>query len=626
MNIVKLSKTILNMVRAKYIKTLSAIIFILSLSNVVNAADKFWIGPGILWSTGSNWSSGTIPGATDVAIFYGSFTGNCSLDAGVNVSGFDVRAGYIGTITQGAIDMQITSNAIFASGIFIGGTAKITIIGNLTILEASSFTSTAGILELQANYTLTFPATFTPNGGTIKTAGNGGTYTGNQTFYNWIIGGTSSPFTTTIAAGETFTVAGTLTIDATVGPAGFYKINGGTIAAQRDINFDSDLKRREIGTATLLINGGGAQTFTGYTADDYYFGMCKITIDNTGGTLTLVDNIATGADFTLEVTAGTVVADAGTSKVWFLMEGQTIDGDITLNDVVFNGIATASGQITIEASKTVIVTGTLTLNANVGATANYLINTGTIEAKGDINFNSDLTTKDSGTATILINGGGTQNFTGYAADDYFYGMPIININKATGDLKLFNNIATSGDFTYIQGSGIVVKGASKVWFLMEDQTVTGDIDLNDVVFNEAPGGLGKISIEASTTVTVNGTLTINSGGPWTYCEINGGTIAAKGDIIHKSTLRRVTTAVTGKLLITGTADQTFTGNADWTLPLPGYKIYYGLPDVEVDKAGGTLTFAGQINFPNNFKIAMSNMGNIDATSSTPIINYGGRSY
>jgi len=181
------------MVRVKYIKLLSTIIFILSLPNVVNAVDKYWIGPGILWSTGSNWSSGTIPGSMDVAIFDGSFTGVCSLDANVNVSGFDVRVGYTGTITQGVgIRMRIgASHASFKSGTFIGGanpTEDITIIGDLTISGiATSFTSTVDELDLQGDYTFSVTSTFLHNMGTVRMgAGDGGTYTGSQTFYNLI--------------------------------------------------------------------------------------------------------------------------------------------------------------------------------------------------------------------------------------------------------------------------------------------------------------------------------------------------------------------------------------------------------------------------------------------------------
>jgi len=173
------------MVRVKYTKSLPVIIVFLSLSNFVNAQNRYWVSAGASnWNNMANWSASsggpggaTVPGAGDVAIFDGAGgnNGNCSLDANVNVAGFHVT-GYTGTITQAAgTRMRIgASHAIFASGTFIGGTMPgddITIIGDLTISGTSSFTSTADILELQGNYTLMLPGpTFTHNSGTVKTA------------------------------------------------------------------------------------------------------------------------------------------------------------------------------------------------------------------------------------------------------------------------------------------------------------------------------------------------------------------------------------------------------------------------------------------------------------------------
>jgi len=481
MNIIELLKTILNTVRVSHIKPLSATIFILSLSNFVNAADRYWVGVTTSWNDDFNWatSSGgfppaSVPGVGDVAIF-DSGGGDCTINDPVNVAGFNVKSSYGGTISQGAFKITIgTSNAVFAGGIFNGGTENITIIGDLTISGiATSFTSTTQTLELQGDYTFSVLSTFAHNMGTVRTGGNGGTYTGSQVFYKWTIGPApaNENITTTIAAATTITVTNILTVDA-VGALNYY-INGGIIAAQGDIIFDSDLTSKNIGTATILINGGDTQNFTGYTTDAAYYGLPNITINNPGETLNLLNNIATSGNFTY--TAGTV--NAGASKVWFLMENQTI------------------------------------------------------------------------TAAIAV------------------------------------------------GSNIT---------------------LYDVVFNEATNGDGHITIEAATTVTVNGTLTINSGGTDDRCEINGGTIAAKGNIIHNSTLTRPNTFVDGKLLINGTGDQLFTGNANFIGA--GEKIFYGLPDVEVAKTGGQLTFAGHINFPNDFIVTS---GNVDGRFNSSFINYGG---
>ena len=474
---VKRSISILNMVRVSYIKPLSAIIFILSLSDFVSAQNRYWRAIGGDWSNPGNWSTtsggvgpASVPGPGNVAIFNTGF-GSCTIDVDVNVAGINVTAPY-SIIQEAGTTIQVgTSHAIFAAGVFNGSGNSmlgddITIAGDLTI-SGTTFTSTTGSLELQGNYTFS-GGSFAHNMGTVKTAGDGKTYMGTQTFNNLILG-SAAPYSNNITIGGAtiFTVNGTLTVDATVGvPFDVYGIDGGAIHAKGDIIFNSNLKSIAIGTATIVINGTGAQTFTGYTTDDYFYGLPNIEISKIAGTVSLVNNIATGANFT--VAAGTV--NAGTSKVWFLMEGQTI---------------------------------------------------------------------------------------------------------------------------------------------------TGNIGLNDVVFNEAAGGVGNITIAAATIVTVNGTLTINSGGAADNCEINGGIIEAKGDIVHNSALETTNTAATGKLLINSTGAQTFTGNADFVVA--GKKIFYGLPDVEVAKTGGTLSFAGEINFPNDFIVTT---GTIDAISNNPIINYG----
>ncbi len=83
------------------------------------------------------------------------------------------------------------------------------------------------VLELQGNYTFS-GGSFAHNNGTVKTAGDGGTFTGTQTFYDLTLG-SAAPYVNNITIGGTFTVMNTLTIDATVGVSGVYYIDGGTV-------------------------------------------------------------------------------------------------------------------------------------------------------------------------------------------------------------------------------------------------------------------------------------------------------------------------------------------------------------------------------------------------------------
>ena len=108
-------------------------------------------------------------------------------------------------------------------------------------------------------------------------------------------------------------------------------LNGtGTLAARGAI---SQAAGYGGGAATLLIDGTGAQTFTG-AATTAAGTLPALVINKPSGTLTLAGTIRTTNSWTY--TAGTL--DPGTSTVVFAA-ALTISGSHTLNDVVFTAPA-----------------------------------------------------------------------------------------------------------------------------------------------------------------------------------------------------------------------------------------------------------------------------------------------
>src|SRR4029079_12091784 len=206
----------------------------------------------------------------------------------------------------------------------------------------------------------------------------GGTITGSHT-----LNAVDIRAATTIAAGTTVTATGTVSLN------GGSLAGTGTLAAQGNINQASALGN---GTATLLVNGGGAQTFTG-AATTAAGDLPALVINKPSGTLTLAGTIRTTHNWTY--TGGTV--DPGTSTVVFAGT-QTIAGSQTLTDVVFNNTTVH----TIPATDTLTVAGALTL-------ADGSIGTGTLASTGSI---SQAAAFDGGTGTLLVNGPGAQTFTG----------------------------------------------------------------------------------------------------------------------------------------------------------------------------------------------------------------------
>lgn len=167
------------------------------------ADDRYWVATaGGNWNNTANWADGSggtpgasVPVATDTAIFDGGGSGDCDLDAVINVLGLRLEAGFMGTVRQ--TDKTLTiGNGGYAqtNGVFVGGTADITISGSTLsqgfVLAGGTFTNTSGVLSIAR--TASGDCTiFTFSGGSF--AHNNGTV---RLFSNWA---TASSGTHTLA-------------------------------------------------------------------------------------------------------------------------------------------------------------------------------------------------------------------------------------------------------------------------------------------------------------------------------------------------------------------------------------------------------------------------------------------
>ncbi len=363
----------------------------------------------------------------------------------------------------------------------------------------------------------------------------------------------------TVAAGTTVTVAGTLTL--TDG-----NISTGTVAAQGAISQASTF---DGSSGTLLINGAGAQTFTGASttaAGD----LPALVINKPSGTLTLAGTIRTSHAWTY--TAGTL--DPGTSSVVFA--GGTITGNHTLNAVDFRATTVVAAGTTLTAA------GTLSLTAGN-------LNTGTVAAQADVN---QVLGYGGGSATLLINGAAaTQTLTG-ASTTASGDLPALVINKPAGTLVLAGTIRTSHNWTYTAGA--LNAGSSLVVFA--GGTITGNHTLNNLDFR------ATTTVAAGTTVTAAGTVALTAG------SLNGtGTLAAQSDV--NQALGYGGGAAT--LLINGSGAQTLTGASTTASG--------SLPNVVINDPGGTLTLAGTIRTTNSWTYTA---GTLNAGSSLMVFAGG----
>ncbi len=374
------------------------------------------------------------------------------------------------------------------------------------------------------------------------------------------------------------------------GPYPPNEVNGGAIAAQGNVIQGS---YGLTGTTVVTISGTGAQTFTGGGVAAH---MLPVVINKPSGTLTLASTIATNRDWTY--TAGTL--DAGTSTLQFFSQNNyslTLTGSHTLNNVTIGG-ELRGDVLTIAGGTTLTVNGILDL-AGIFIGGPYPpneVNGGAIAAQGNVIQGSYGLT---GTTVVTISGTGAQTFTGGGAAAHM--LPVI-INKASGTLTLAGTIATESDWTYTAGT--LDAGTSTLQFFNGNNqtlTLTGSHTLNNVTIGGELRG-DVLTIAGGTTLTVNGTLDLAGifiGGAYPPNEVNGGAIAAKGNVIQGSYGLTGTTVVT----ISGTGAQTFTGGgaAAWMLP------------VVINKPSGTLTLAGTIATGSDWTYTA---GTLDAGTST----------
>ncbi len=559
-----------------------ALLLLAVLGHPALAVDRVWDGEGLTtaWSNNLNWSGDTVPGAADVAIFDATSSKDAVITANINVAGVSIRAGYGGTITQNAGRSITVGAAGFdqAAGTFAGGTSTIDINGPWT-LSGGSFTATSGTLAVSGNLTVS-GGSFSPGAGTAQFDGTQ-TIAADGVVFNKVT--ITSASTHTITPGTTITAAGTLTLS-----NGY--ISGGTLAAQAAI---SQVSGFDGGTGTLLINGAGDQTFTGASTTTTGT-LPDVVIDKPGGVLTLAGTIRTTNDWTYVGGA----LDPGTSLLVF---GGTlaVSGSHTLKLVQIRGATTVAAGTTLTVDSTLTmpsavafaVNGGVIVNRTLTLTDGSIAGSGAVEARADI---AHAATFDGGLGTLLINGPGDQLFTS-ASTTTTGDLPHIRIDKPGGTLSLAGTLRlVTADWTYMAGN-LATAGSALVF--EGTVNISGSHALDLVTFR----GTGAKTLAAGTNLTVTGDLTLTDG-----------SIAGEGEVAAQANIAQAAAfdGGDGTLRICGAGDQTLTGACTATTG--------ALPDVVIDKPGGTLTLAGTIRTINDWSYLA---GTLDAGAST--IVFGG---
>ena len=256
------------------------------------------------------------------------------------------------------------------------------------------------------------------------------------------------------------------------------------------------------GSATILINGTGNQTFTGGGSSA---SLINVNINKPSGTLTLSGTIRTTSNWTY--TAGTI--DPGTSTVLFdpcSVCSLTITGSHTLYNVTFGSGPYYGQTYTVASGTTLTVNGTLTLGATSVSNPNNL-NTGTVEVKGNI---VQAAASATGSALINITGPNDQTITSAGTN---WPTSTWTINKSSGTVTLASNLTLGTTQALNITSGILSQGAS---YNLTAGAIT--IASSGTLLNKGTGDL-----------TLGGTLT-NSG----LVSLGAGDCGGTDDILIRS--------------------------------------------------------------------------------------------
>ncbi|GEM_PF-1840224 len=294
---------------------------------------------------------------------------------------------------------------------------------------------------------------------------------------------------------------------------------------------------------------------------------------STSGTMTIVDDIT--------ISGGSFVHNSGTVH----FDGTGITSNISTGSEQFNHVQLTKAGFNFNISGTMDVNGNLTINS-VGSIDGTLTVAGNVTGTdGTVGGNGNITLDGGGAQTLDAGGGGGT-----------VGVPSIVINKGGGTLTLQDTISVHKDWTHTAGT--VSAGTSTVSFNNDASAISGNISAPGMAFNNVIFDKGSSSLTVTGTMDIDGNLTISGLG-----NLNTGTVAVAGNL------------TTTDSAVGGDATVLFNGAGAQILGAAGGTG--GLPSVDINKGGGTLTLQDTIHVSRNWT---RTLGNVSAGSSTVSFN------
>lgn len=462
-------------------------------------AAKTWTQTsGNLWSTGANWSGGTVPQSGDTVTFDNTSVANCTVD---NIGTFNgtitVASTYSGTITQSTAVSGVSTIAINGGIWDCAGFSLSTSDATVTVAAGKQ-------LKMGSNNSLSMSTGATER---LLTVAGTLTWSGSLT----ITGGLS------VSSGATVTASSSPTLLLTHG-LGFN--SGATLTNS---------------VSSITFNGSGLSgTFTD-TGDK--FSATTFTINKTGAAnLTVAASttcrLGTNPTSTLGTGTLTVTGTLTYSGTW------THTGNITVSATTGTVTGSSSPALTINGSLTINTTSTWTsVNVLVNGSSNTCTytdtaakNTGTwtITRSGTVAVNlAASTTMDLGSnpistvvaSTFTNNGTVTYSGNWTHTGSYTPAAGSTTTGSSTPTLNIAGNLSISATATWTSVP-ITFSGAFNATYTDTAAKNSATITVNNTAgFSVAasttcPLGSNPTTSVTTGTLTVNGTLTYS--GTWQH--------------------------------------------------------------------------------------------------------------
>lgn len=584
-------------------------------------AQQVWNGTGSDFNTGANWTSGTVPGVGNVAVFAGT-TANNNLGTSQNTSlgGITYNVGASPYAITLGDNLQLFGNVTNNSS----ATQVIDVGGKAIFFYAAANSGTNVTYNLAAGGEIQFRDNSV--GGlsrfTLGALSRIGIFDAAKVVALGSLSG--SGLIENVAPGATLTIGGlneTSTFSGQISSGG----GGGLLGIEK------------VGSGTLILTG--TNTYTGGTTISA--GALQIGAGGTSGSIAgnVLNNAALVFDRSDSVTFGGVISGSGTltkmgAGTLTLSSSNTYSGGTSLTDgtlAVASGTSLGSGPLQMSGATTFRALGNLTVNNAVslaGGTATIDTDSFDLGLGGVISGIGTLT--KTGTGTLTLSGVNTYSGATWIQDGT---LQMGGSGALSNQTSVQISAGATFDLNGLTQSVGSLSGTGDV--LLSGATLRAGNNNTDTTFSGAISGAGALLKDGTGTLTLNG-ANLHTG----VTQVLGGRLVVDGSVASPViVMPGATLAGSGSVGATTVGGTLSPGNSPGTLTINGNLVMGGASTYVAEVQGavadrvnvtGTASLAGTLRLVplggaytfNSAYTLLSATGGLGGTRFSPVATAG----